>query len=410
MPARAETRPLRGPRSGLVSGLLAGALALIVAASSAPSRAAAAEPFLAVAILTPDGTAPLFGEVVVRAEVTAQEAVTAVLIVDGAAQAPLSGAPFTWRVDVGQANRPHRFEVVAEGASGGRAAAAVETPALRVDLEVGVELQQLYVCAERDGEPVGDLTAKDFAVRDDGRSEEITTFGRGDVPFTALLLIDASDSMRGDRLARALAGARRFLSQLQALDQAKLLLFSDRILYETPVSSFAEVLVAGLETVQADGGTALNDHLFLAVQELSRRSGRRVVILLSDGVDTSSVLPMEEVSASVRRSSALIYWLRIGGGPASGMSSSSWRSAAQHAEQLRLLEEAVRTSGGRVVQLPRMADSAEAFAGIFDELRRHYVLGYSPRSDEGDGSWHRVRVKVRRPGVEVRTAAGYFDF
>ncbi|MCB1037646.1 MAG: VWA domain-containing protein [Acidobacteria bacterium] len=363
-----------------------------------------------MAITSPDGSAPIFGEVRVAAEVTAEEAVAATLLVDGVVQPPLTRPPYEWHLDVGQENRPHRFQVLLRGASGGTASASVETPALRVDLEVGVELQQLYVSVEAEGDPVDDLLASDFTVRDGGRPQKLTTFARGDVPFTALLLVDASDSMRGDRLATALAGARSFLEELQPLDQAKLMLFSDRILFETPFSSFPELLQAGLESVAAQGGTAINDHLFLAVQELSYRSGRRVVILLSDGVDTVSVLPMAEVEAGVRRSSALIYWLRIGGAPRTGAHSSSWRSAAEHDEELRRLEEAVAGSGGRILDLPHLAASTEAFAGILAELRRQYVLGYSPEVDRGDGRWHEVRVKVRRPGVEVRTAEGYFDF
>lgn len=368
------------------------------------------EPFLGVAILAPEGGVPVFGEVEVRAEITAQEAVAVTLVVDGVARETLKGPPYRWRVDVGQDNLAHRFEVAAVGRSGGRASQVLETPAVRVHLQVGVELQQLYVSAVEEEGPVEDLGPEDFILRDGGHAQEIVTFARGDIPFTALLLVDASDSMRGDRLGTALAGVRRFLAELRPLDQAKLMLFSDDVVYETPFSSFPEVLTTGLDSVRPGGGTALNDHLYLAVQELARRSGRRVVVILSDGVDTTSVLPMADVLSSVRKSSALIYWLRVGGEPASGMHSSSWRSADQHRRELEGLQEAVDGSGGRTLLLPRVSASEGAFAGIFEELRRQYVLGFSPGEDRGDGSWHRVRVQVRRPGVEVRTAAGYFDF
>ena len=89
----------------------------------------------------------------------------------------------------------HKFRVIAHGPGAATAAAAVTTPAITVDAQFSVELQQLYATARLDGRRVLDLTRDDFEVLDEGRRQELVTFARGDIPFTAVVLVDASLSM-----------------------------------------------------------------------------------------------------------------------------------------------------------------------------------------------------------------------
>ena len=158
----------------------------------------------------------------------------------------------------------------------------------------------------------------------------------------------------------------------------------------------------------AEGGTAVNDHLYLALELLAARRGRRVIVLLSDGLDSASVLGMKDVLSAGRRGSTLIYWLRL---PlTAGQSfSSAWRGASEHRREMADLERAVRRSGGQIVTLGRIDEALVAFEHILAELRGQYVLGYYPTVDRDDGSWHRVRVRVAQPGVEVRYRDGYVD-
>lgn len=367
---------------------------------------------VAVAIVAPEGHEPVFGTVEVEAEVTAEEPVESVsLLVNGRLAGELSAPPFRWSVDVGQENRRHRFQVVASTASGALAQATLETPAYRVDLEVAVELQQVYVTAlGSSGERVMDLKRSEFSVSDDGRPQDLVTFERGDVPMTAVLLVDASRSMRGRPLEAALEGARRFVRGTSRLDQVRLVLFSDRLLHAAPFTNVTEVVFAGLSTVEAQGGTALNDSLYGALKELEARPGRRVVILLSDGVDTASVLSMEDVLPGVRRSGALIYWLRTGATDPNRLQSSSWRNGDRHRREQEQLQRAVEESGGRQVVLGGLEESTAAFGEILQELRDQYVLGFYPTDAAGDGRWHELEVKVRRPGIRLRTREGYLDW
>ncbi len=363
----------------------------------------------AVTLLSPAPGEPVFGEVEVFAEVVSEREIRRVTFwLDGRVAGELRDPPYRLTVDAGMESREHRFEVVAQDAGGSEGRSLLISPRLDINLRLDLELQQLFVTVSRHGRRVLDLEAEDFMVIDRGQPQRLVTFERGDVPLTALLLVDASDSMHGDRLAAAVAGAQAFITGMEELDQAKLILFADRVIHDSPFTNFPEVLATGLAGVEARGSTALNDHLYLALKRLEPRQGRRVVILLSDGVDVASVLEMRQVLDTARRSQALIYWLRLGAGDGSGIAS-AWRDAESHTREFQLLETGIEESGGRVVVLDHISETGGAFTGILAELRDQYVLGYYPSDNRGDGSWHDVRVRVPRRGLKVRTRQGYVD-
>jgi Ca-activated chloride channel family protein len=370
-----------------------------------------------VSISSPRDGDLVIGEVEVIAEVVAVAEVTAVeFYADGRLIGVLSLPPYRMRIDLGGENMPHRLRVVARDSEGSEASAEVTTQPVPISAEIQVELQQLYVTVSQLGRRVLDLRPEDFRVSDEKRDQELVTFALGDIPFTASLLIDASASMFGQKLEAAQAGAAAFVRGMAELDQCKVMVFSDKIQNSTPFTGVRDVLTAGLAGAVAEGGTALNDHMYLALKMLEQRQGRRVVILLSDGVDSHSVLPMDDVLARARRSQALIYWIRltrpggVGAGDESYSISSSWRSASEYRHQIDLLRRTVEESGGRIVDAQTPDEIAPIFVEILQELREQYVLGYYPSIERNDGSWHEIEVTVNRPGVEVRTHEGYIDF
>ena len=395
-------------RSWLAAALVAG----VVLAQAPPN-----EETIRVFLDQPDRSVPAFGSVEVLATVASEEAIErVVLYVDGIVAAELTEPPYAATVEVGSENRRHRFEAVAYGVSGATARAFFTTPRIRVDEEVTISLQQLYVTVSRDGRRVTDLTREAFTVHDQGRRQTLVTFARGDIPFTAAVLLDSSTSMAGSKLRAALAGAKAFFERMSPLDESRLVVFSDRILHSTPFTGYPEVLTAGLGSVRAAGGTALADHLYLALKRLQLRQGRRVTVLLSDGVDSHSVLSMADALAQARRSQALIYWLRLpyGGGrrAESGLPrlTSAWRDSESYDRQLALLSQTVLESGGRIATLRDMAEIGPAFEEIRQELREQYVLGYYPTNQQRDGAWRKVQVKLRDPALAVRVRDGYNDF
>jgi Ca-activated chloride channel family protein len=307
--------------------------------------------------------------------------------------------------------------VIARDVRGAVATDSIRTEPVPIAHDYDVELQQLYVTVTGNYGRVLDLEAEDFEVRDEDEIQTVTTFAKGDIPFTAALLIDASASMHGERLERATAGAAAFIRGMHALDHAKLLIYSHQLLNTTPFTNNHDLLATGLAGAEASGGTALHDHLYMALKLLEERQGRRVLILLSDGVDSHSVLSMEQVAEQARRSRALMYWIRLSeqaGGSAPDEPGvkmwSAWRGADEFRSQFLLLQQTVNDSGGRIIRVDRIQQIERVFVNILEELREQYVLGYYPNNRRDDGSWHRVRVKVKRRGHDVRTHRGYVDF
>lgn len=404
----ALARPILG------APVCAALLTLGLAAGVGPVPAAAQETGAAsvpdVLILQPRAGETVFGEVEVVAEVlSAEEIARVVFRLDGREVGRDATPPFRVVVDVGQDNVAHEFEVVAVTTAGVEGSAVRTTPPITVDEQLDLELQQLYVTVTRDDERVLQLPRRDFRILDNGMPQDIVTFEPGDVPLTAALLVDASASMAGDRLQMAVRGARRFVEEMKDLDEATLLLFSDRLLYSTPFTDDPELLTAALTEVTAGGGTAINDHLYLALKWLEARQGRRVVVLLTDGIDVESGLDMEQVLWMVGRSQALVYWIRVLEEDTDLARFTSWRDATGHRRELQLLAQAVQESGGRIVDIHDLQQAESVFREILRELREQYVLGYYPSDNSNDGSWHEVEVRVRGP-YSVRTREGYIDF
>ncbi|MCD4750386.1 MAG: VWA domain-containing protein [Thermoanaerobaculales bacterium] len=370
-----------------------------------------------VSIAEPRDGSFVMGEVLVVVDAVAAKKISEVeFFVDDRVVGVVTSAPYRLRIDLGAKNTPHRFKVVAGDVEGNTATDSITTQPVPIGGEISVELQQLYVTVSQDDTRVLDLKNEEFTVKDNGEKQKIVTFAIGDIPFTAALLIDASASMHGDKLAAATIGATAFVSGMQDLDHAKVLVFADSILNTTPFTDSKQVLSVGLSATQARGGTALHDHLYLALKLLEENQGRRVVVLLTDGVDTHSVLPMTKVFEKAQRSQALIYWIRLQRPKSGGLRSNStrglssaWRNVADYRSDIDLLEKAVVTGGGKVYDVIRSEQIRPIFVEILLELREQYALGYYPSKQLDDGSWHRVRVKTQRSGLRIRTHEGYVD-
>ena len=367
-------------------------------------------------LVTPQDGDAVIGNVEVKAEVLSSDPIKdVVFFVDGRPVGMLSAPPYQMRVNLGEENLPHTFEVVATDITGRQARHSVTTVPVPISGEYEVELQQLYVTVTQDGERVRDLGRGDFTILDEGRTQRLVTFEGGDVPFTAVLLIDASASMYGAKLEAARAGATAFIRGMRQLDHGKVMVFSDVLQNSTVFSGIPEVLTAGLTGAVGLGGTAVNDNLYSALKLLESRQGRRLVVLLSDGVDHHSALDGEDVLNHARRSQAMVYWIRLLR-PGESLDAekrpdlaSAWHTPADYHRQEASLHELVEQSGGRIIPARSSSEIEPMFIEILRELREQYALGYYPDERRNDGSWRRVEVRVNRLGVEVRTHEGYLD-
>jgi VWFA-related protein len=392
------------PRAARLAAIALLPLALALAP---PARAA-----VEVRLVSPVAAQPVFGEVVIEAQVSAGEPIDHVeFLVDGKAAGVVRHPPYRITVDVGDDNREREFRVVVHTAAGATANDRVITLPVRVDEQMNVRLQQLFVTVMRHGGRDLNLNAEEFRILDNGEPQRIVTFDKGDLPITAVLLLDSSESMRGELLAAAESGARAFIGGMRPLDEAMLALFSDQLLRATDFTADHAVLEAALTGVEARGGTAVDDFLYMSLKLLEGRQGRRVVVLLSDGSDVNSVLSMADVVRKARTSQSLIYWIQLEGGARHRSYTSAWRGHLENDKDYHDLERAVEESGGRIQPIQRVEEIEGVFRGIMQELREQYAIGYYPTTLRNDGSWHTIKVEVHgRPDLRVRTASGYVDF
>lgn len=406
------------PRKALALLALLLPLAVMAGAPLAPADQAAPSGVsrkVSITLLNPAAGQAIFGETELRAEVRAATGIRIQKVefyLDGLLVGTVTEPPFRLLVDAGQDNVEHNIEAVVYETTGDTATTRLRTGVVRADMEVNVDLRQLFINVDRGGEPVLDLQEGDFQVFDDGERQQIVTFARGDIPFTAVIAVDASGSMTGSRLRTATDGARSFAQAMKRLDECKLLLFADRVLTETPFTNTPAILTLGLEDVRARGGTALNDSLYLSLKRLEPRTGRKVVIVLSDGVDMESVLSMERAQALARQDSVVLYWLQPQdeGYELPVAFASWWRNEDNHQRELNLLRRTVLDSGGRIDVLRNINEVPAALGRVLKDLREQYVIGYYPSKTRGTGTWHDVEVRVNgRTNLRARTQRGYVE-
>lgn len=370
--------------------------------------AAAAHGQVTVRILSPEVNTPIFGSTDVRVGVQTGAAVDRVeVFVNGKLAGTTTKAPYHVQVDVGEDNVKREFRAVAYTSTGATGTDTVLTQPVMINDEMNLKLRALFVSVVRDGARALNLDKDDFQVMDNGAPQEIVTFGRDELPLTAVLLLDTSESMQGKRQEAVRRGAKAFLDGMKSTDEAMMALFSDRLLRFTPFTSDKKALETSIASTQAAGGTAVNDFLYMSLKLLDARQGQRVVVLFSDGSDVHSVLPATDVLWKSRAGQALIYWIQLGGKHESF--TSSWRDFKANDKEYQDLEKTVKESGGRTLVIERLEDLEDAFRTVLKELREQYAVGYYPNNAKGDGKWHKLDIRIRNGG-RARTREGYADY
>jgi len=267
---------------------------------------------------------------------------------------------------------------------------------------VEVDLVQLpTVVRDRRGHPVVGLERDDFRVREEGRAQSLRAFGSAaDTPLAVGLAVDVSTSVEGD-LPLIKSAAIRFLRKvLRPEDRGQLVAFAGRPWLVAPLGRDLERLVEAIEALPMDASTALHDAVMLSLFHLRGVSGRKAVVLLTDGRDTVSRHSSLQSLELARRCGIPVYVLALG--------SSDPRSRATRLHRLELANLAT-TTGGRLYLMRSLDQLAPAYDEIAEELRSQYQLSYaSDQEAPATAGWRRVEVDVIRPGLTARTVAGYF--
>lgn len=242
-----------------------------------------------------------------------------------------------------------------------------------------------------DGRPVPGLTVADFTVLEDGRPQVITTFAGTELPASVALAIDRSFSMKGIPLTMARTAGRVFLSSLAADDRAMLISISGEVDVLAPLATDKGPALAALTALDPWSTTSLHDALIRTLDLLDGETGRRAVVILSDGVDRYSRATAAEVIDRARESDVQMY------GVALGATRPAW------------FAELAAVTGGRSFHLGSARDLEKTLQTIAMDLRSQYLLGYAPaESSSGeDSGWRSITVRVDRPEVVVRARSGY---
>ena len=249
------------------------------------------------------------------------------------------------------------------------------------------------------GRLITGLTQGDFQVFEDGVEQSITQFTDKRVPVSLGMLLDASDSMRGQAVIDARDAFDRFVGDLLLTeDEVFVATFNHmpRLLtkWTTPPMS----LRGRLGELKPSGGTAIYDALADTSRLFEQRVNlRAAMIVVSDGADTASDRSLLQTIEVIRRNDAFVYAIAI--------------DAPDGRESTRVNPDALRDitslTGGYTEVVKSAADLGPATARIADELNKQYTIGYSS-SKPPDGSWRPLRVRLRTGGYFVRARRGYF--
>jgi Ca-activated chloride channel family protein len=279
-----------------------------------------------------------------------------------------------------------------------------QTPAFRA----GVELVSLNVTVTEGSHYVVDLTQGDFSVFEDGVKQDVTFFNSTRLPIALALLLDTSASM-DTKLPIAQEAAVGFAKRLRSQDLAEVIDFDSRVVVLQPFTNAAAELEQAIRRTSAGGSTSLYNAVYIALKDLKKVMARNVeeirrqaIVVLSDGEDTSSLLPFEEVLDLAKRSETAIYTIGLRENESSGGGSRLFREAEF------VLRQFSQETGGRSFFPNQVADLTSVYGQIADELSSQYTVGYTSKNGKRDGAWRRVVVRVNRPNTTARTKLGYF--
>ncbi|MEN3331713.1 MAG: Ca-activated chloride channel [Blastocatellia bacterium] len=314
---------------------------------------------------------------------------------------------------------------------------------------------------DRNGRALRSLKADDFTIYEDGARQRIEHFAATEEPFTLLLLLDISGSTHDD-IELMKRAARNFVAELRFDDRVGVIVFSRDVEMISELTDPRARLIAAIEQIAtAQGsatsrfstatGTSFYDALYLALEDspLKQVEGRKAIVCMSDGVDSTSLKSYKTIAPLVERSDASIYFLELNTEEATLAGLLKDRSDPDHLnfspsqltryfdefdkeslDRLRpretlspLVKREINTglydiarrdmrdmatrSGGHEYAVKTLADLNGVYKQIADDLRSQYSLSYYPANRSHDGRWRQIRVEVKPPGATLRTRSGY---
>ena len=274
---------------------------------------------------------------------------------------------------------------------------SAQEPQTTIRTEVGL-VNVVFTVIDKDGRPVPGLKADDFQVFDNKKPQKIEYFSdlgkSSDVPLTIALVIDTSGSVK-DKLDYEKSTAAEFFKDIlrPKKDLALIIQFDSEVNLVQDFTQSYNDLLNGLDSLRAGNSTALFDAVYLAAEEkLKHETGRKVMVVITDGDDTSSKVRKEEALEAAQRSDVLIYGIGV------QTEDSSFRVLKKFAEE---------TGGAFFSPHAKQAEIRDAFRSIREDIRGQYSLAYGLNAKK-DGSYHALDIRCTVGSVRVRARKGYY--
>ena len=250
----------------------------------------------------------------------------------------------------------------------------------------------LATVLDSDGRLVPDLEKEDFTILDNGKEQEIVFFQNDIQPFTAVVTMDFSFSMNNN-LDLLRAAAEQFFLRMLPADKGQVGAFSDKIRFSGHFTNDRDDLIMALKDLPYGNPTRLYDAIDMSIDLLDDASGRKVVLVFTDGDDTASRRSLGDVLTKARDKEVMVYAIGLQSEFFNGQRIARSRPAGA----LRKLAD---ETGGGYFELKKTAELAPTFTRVMQELHSLYALGFSPANL--DGKEHKLEVKVKSGMVRAR--------
>jgi VWFA-related protein len=298
-------------------------------------------------------------------------------------------------------------------------APAEEAPApIKVDVDV---VSLLASVRDKRGGLVANLEKNDFTVLEDGKAQEIKYFAREtDLPLTIGLLVDVSGSQRNLIGIERSAATQFFSTVLRKKDEAFLISFGEESELLQDYTSSVRLLEEGLNQLRVSSGvsglhpgpvptasqprgTVLYDAVYLAANEKLRGEvGRKVIVLITDGVDQGSKLTRNQAIEAAQKADAVIYSIDYSDPSAYGPF--GFGGGGGEGELRKMSDE----TGGHVFKVDRRHPLDEVFRELQDEMRSQYSIGYTPTNEVKDGSYRHLEIRLGNKDLKAQARKGYY--
>jgi Ca-activated chloride channel homolog len=295
----------------------------------------------------------------------------------------------------------------------------------QVEESVNVDLVETYVSAvDGRGDPVIDLNANDFEIKEDGTKQSIAYFTRildeqSQIPLTLAFLLDTSGSMsNGDKIQR-IDIARQFagllLKEIKPADQMRVYSFDNTYRALTPMTSDLSLIQQNLSRVEIDTvgspGTALLRTIDLTITQLEPYFGRKIIVLCSDGQNTIPGPPPEDLIEKLKKSDITVISLGTITKkeliPVDDGVNMHYEVPKEVKDGRKLMKDLAEETGGAAFFPEKVSGLSGTIEKIRSLIRSQYAIAYKPQNETMKG-WRKIQVKCKRSGVKINYRKGYY--